>query len=108
MTQRILPEIFTDLEPYAGWALTKEAERSRKRQQSTIEEIRAFYTTMLPRMEAVLTHLNQFPLDAMPEKEQRLFDMTLALAEVAPAVELFGKPSEDDVFDVARFVPEHE
>ena len=108
MTDSVLPQIFTDLEPFAGWALAKETERSRKRQSSTIEEIRAFYHTVLPRMEAVLTHLNQFPLEAMPEKEQRLFHLTLALAEVAPAVELFGKPSEDEVFDVARFIPEHE
>lgn len=104
----VLPEAFVDLEPFAGWALTKETERSHKRQSSTIEEIRLFYHTLLPRMEAVLTHLNQFPLEAMPEKEQRLFNLTLALAEVAPAVELFGKPSEDEVFNVARFVPEHE
>ena len=108
MAKRLLPEAFADLEDWGAWALPKETERSRKRQASTMAEIRAFYDALLPRMAAVLSYLNEFPLDGLPEPEERLFYLTLALAEVAPAVELFQQPREDETFDVAQFIPEHE
>ena len=44
----------------------------------------------------------------MPSHAQQLMDMTLSLAEIAPAVELFGQPREDDTFDPFRFVPQHQ
>jgi hypothetical protein len=34
--------------------------------------------------------------------------MTLSLAEVAPAVELFGQPSVVDGYDITRFTPQHD
>lgn len=109
MSERLLPELFQDLEPLApAWALATERERSGKRLSSTMAEIQAFYNTLLPRMDSVIDYLNQFPLENMPADAQRLMYLTLSLAEVAPAVELFKQPSVVDGYDAARFVPMHE
>ena len=108
MSERLLPEPFHDLEPFApAWTLATERERSGKRLSSTMEEIQAFYNALLPRMEAVIDYLNQFPLEAMPADARQLMYLTLSLAEVAPAVELFKQPSVTDGYDAARFVPMH-
>lgn len=108
MPKPLLPPTFSDLEPWVAWSLAKETERSHKRQASTQAELRQFYEAMLPRTQAVLTYLNQFSLDALPEEAKRLLYLALSLAEVSPAIELFGKVREDEVLDVARFVPDHE
>ncbi len=108
MSERLLPESFQDLEPVAAaWSLATERERNRKRLSSSMEEIQAFYAAILPRMEAVIAYLNQLPLDSMTVDAQRLMYLTLSLAEVAPAVELFKQPSVVDGYDAARFVPVH-
>lgn len=108
MSEILLPEPFADLERFGSWALATELERSRKRQSSTMAEIQAFYDAMLSRMDAILDYLNPLPLNAMPEKEQRLLYLTLSLAEVAPAVELFKQPSVVDGYDIARLIPGHD
>ncbi len=63
------------------------------------------YDTMLPRMETIMEHLNQFPLDQLPPDAERLFHMSLSLIEVSMAVELFKQPGVIHGFDVSRFVP---
>ncbi|HJY79999.1 MAG TPA: hypothetical protein VKK81_02800, partial [Candidatus Binatia bacterium] len=93
MAERQLPQPFHDLEPYLEWSLPTERERSAKRQGSTMAEITAFYEVMLARMEEILPYLAQFPPEHSPRDVQRLFFLTLSLAEVAPAVENFGQPS---------------
>lgn len=108
MSDRVLPEPFRDLEPFAEWALATETERNRKRLASTMAEIQEFYNAILPRMEAVVAYLNQFPLDAMPADAQRLLHLTFSLAEVSTAVELFKQPGVVDGYDATRFVPVHE
>ena len=108
MAERVLPEGFEDLATYLAWSLATERERSAKRQASTMDEITAFYQAMMPRMDEILPYLDQFGLENVPEDAQRLFCLTLALAEIAPAVENFGQPSVVEGYDVTRFVPDHE
>lgn len=105
MPESALPEAFRDLEQWMAWSLATEPERSDKRQASTMVEIKAFYDAMLARMEEILPYLEQFPLEKIPADAQRLFYLTLSLAEVAPAVELFGQPSVPDGYDIKRFTP---
>ncbi len=105
MNDCLLPSGFTDLEPFADWALFGETERLQKRLASSMEEIQAFYSAMLARIEEALGHLNGFPLDQMPEPEQRLLNMTLSLAEVWVAVELYKRPDHPFGLDMRRFVP---
>ena len=108
MPKPYLPEAFRDLEPWMAWSLATERERSAKRQSSTMEEIKAFYDVMLARMEAILPYLEQFPPDNVPPQTERLFYLTLSLAEIAPAAELYGQPGVVDGFDVSRFRPGRE
>jgi hypothetical protein len=108
MAERQLPQPFQDLEPYLEWSLPTERERSAKRQSSTMAEINTFYDAMLARMEEILPYLAQFPLENIPGDVQRLFFLTLSLAEVAPAVENFGQPSVAEGYDISRFIPVHE
>jgi hypothetical protein len=98
-----LPAQFEDLNNFTIWALPTETERNRKRRTSTMAELQAFYDAILPRMDAIIAYLNQFPLDNMPADAQRLFYMALSLMEVSTAVELLGEPDESGVFDAERF-----
>jgi hypothetical protein len=98
-----LPEQFRDLEWLGDWILTTEKERSAKRLSTPYPEIEKVYNALLPRLDEILAYLNGFPLDAMPEAEDRLLTLTFVLAEVAPAVEFFGQPSVIGGFDPERF-----
>ena len=71
-------------------------------------DLQVFYAAMLVRMEEILAHLAQFPPDKLPPEAEHLLLMTLSLAEVAPAVELFGQASVVDGYDIARLTPEHD
>lgn len=106
MAETALPVDFRDLEPWTAWSLETEKQRSDKRLQSTMEELKALYDAVLPRAEAALAYLEKFPLDAMPADARRLFLLTLSLAEVAPAIELFGQPGVVDGYDASRVVAE--
>ena len=105
MNQQLLPSTFSDLEQYADWALSGESDRLEKRLTSSMEEIQAFYSAMLDRIEEALEYLNGFSLDELPEPEQRLLNMTLSLAEVWVAVELYKQPDHPFGLDMRRFVP---
>ena len=116
MSNKKLPKPFTDLEPLVDvWALETETQRNQQRLTSTMTQIQAFYDSMLPRMETVLTYLSQFsikyqpePTDALPEEAQRLLYLSFAMAEVTTAVELYQQPGVPDGFDPRRFIPDHE
>lgn len=98
-----LPAGFEDLLPWADWSLAKMDERRDRRAGSTMEDIEAFYDAMLPHMDAVLEHLGATKMDAMDPQSEALMNMALSLAEVAPAVELFGEPTISYGYDVTRF-----
>jgi hypothetical protein len=101
-----LPAGFQDLEVFvSSWALASERERNRQRLSSSMPEIQALYDALLPRMDEIFNYLNQFPLNDMPEEAKRLFNLSLSLAEVAPAVEFYKQPEVVDGFPPERFVP---
>jgi hypothetical protein len=103
-----LPLSFADLEPYLRWALPTETARSQMRRDSSLSELTAFYEAMLPRLPVVLSHLNEFPLEAMPEAELHLFRLSLGFAEVAPFVEQYRRTVIPLLFDERRFAPLHD
>ena len=105
MSDHLLPPAFAELEPFVDWSLATESERLQKRLDSSMDEIRAFYSAMLGRIEEMLEYLNGFPLDQLNEPEQRLMNMTLSLAEIWVAVELYNQPDHPFGFDMRRFVP---
>jgi hypothetical protein len=105
-SDQTLPAGFEDLEGFAGsWALASERERNRQRLSSSMAEIQTLYDALLPRMDEIIDYLNRQPLNNMPEDAKRLFHLSLSLAEIAPAVELYKQPEVVDGFPPDRFVP---
>ena len=98
-----LPEQFQNLEPFLDWALATETERRGKRISSTMDEIQAFYDTIFPQMEAIVSYLDQFPLDELAEEAQPLYYLTLSLVEVTSAVELYHQPHIIEAIEPERF-----
>lgn len=99
-----LPGPFRDLEPYLAWALESEDERVARRLASTIEELRAFYDAMMPRIESIAEYLNQFALDEMPGDARRLLHLAFSWTEIASAVEIYRQPRVLNGLDPRRFV----
>ncbi len=95
MAEQTLPSAFADLAPYLDWALPTDRERSAKRQSSSMDEINAFYHAMLPRMDAILSYLEKYPAEQVPADVEGLFFLTLSIAKIAPAVEMYGEPNPE-------------
>ena len=106
MSGPALPEQFRDLQSWAQfWALRTEAKRHARRLESTIDELRAFYDAMMPRIDGILAYLSEFQLENLTPESDRLLLLTFALAEIAPAVELYGQPEVPNGYDSRRFIP---
>jgi hypothetical protein len=106
-TALLLPEPFARLMPFIGWSLATETERNALRNASDMDDILAFAQAMLADVDAIVAHLDAYPLEAMPQAEKRLMYMLLSLAEVAPAVEAYKQPGVIDGYDPARFVADN-
>jgi hypothetical protein len=104
MSDQLLPDGFGDLERFTSWCITTERERNRKRLRSSIEELRDFYDTMLPRFDIIMKHLNRMPVAELPDPDLRLFYLTLSFNEAAVAVERFGAPYDPELFDPERLL----
>ncbi len=104
-----LPKDFAELEPLvADWGLPTQDERQTKRRTSTTEELQAFYDAMVPHLPKILEHVDGFPLGELPDDSLRLFYLSLALAEVAPHIELYGGDTNvPHSFEEERFVAAH-
>jgi hypothetical protein len=89
MSARPLPEQFAELAPFVeDWAQPTERERYRKLHTSTIQELRAFYDAMLPRMDAILDWLDQFDVNELPPDARTLYELAMTFAETAHPIDL--------------------
>ncbi len=100
----LLPEEFKELEPYIDWSLATEGERIRKRENTSMKEIKEFYTHMFQNLERTITYLNQYPYDEMPEEAQNLCNMTFSLVEVCNLVEMYKSLEILKMVDSEKFV----
>jgi hypothetical protein len=91
-----LPPEFSDLEPFAGWALRGEKARYAKRVASTMDELQAFYDAAFPRLDDALAYLEQFEVDSMPDDAKRLLWLCCALVTVSFPVEVWRQPRVPD------------
>lgn len=108
MTDTVLPDGFEDLAPFLDWALPTADERQSRRRMATPRDLKAFYDAVLPRLEAILSEVDRYPLGALPQSHRAIFDIALSLAEVAPHIELYGgAPGVPFAFDESRFVAVH-
>lgn len=97
MAATMLPPAFADLEPFvADWCLDGEPQRYAKRLASTMDEIQAFYDAIFPRAEDAIRHLEQFPLDALPEDAHRLLKLLYSLIVISFPVEIWRQPRIPD------------
>ena len=92
----VLPNEFSDLEPFARYALPSERERYAQRVDSTMEQLQAFYDAAFPRMEEAIAYIDQWPLDALPDEAQRLLWLYCALVTVSFPVEVWRQPRVPD------------
>lgn len=100
-----LPREFVDLQRFvvAGWACPREHDRWTRRVRSSTGEVKDFYETLLPRMDAIVEHLDRHPLDRVPQADRPLLYLALAFMDVAPAWEVFQAPDlPEPAFEIDR------
>jgi hypothetical protein len=96
-SDRLLPDEFADLEPFAGkWALRTEPERHARRLASTMEDMQAFYDAVFPRTKAAIEYLNRYDLAEMPASAKRLLYLLYSLIQVSFPVEVWKQPETLD------------
>ena len=100
-----LPEEFADLAPWLHWALEPERARTEKREASLMAEIRAFYDAVLPHLEEMIRHLEDYSDGDMPAPQHRLYLISLSLVEVANLVELYKRREAVEACDPLRYKP---
>jgi hypothetical protein len=98
MTASLLPEAFSGLERFAaaGWCLATERDRYTKRLASTMADLLEFYDAAFARFREMVEHLDQFPLDHLPEQERNLLHLVYSLVQVSLAVDMWGQPEVID------------
>lgn len=89
-----LPARFADLQPFAEtWGRVNDtAERYLLRQNSTMDDMRAFHAAAAHRLDEIFVYLDSFPEGDLPPAEDLLFRTILGLGEVMQAVEVLGEP----------------
>lgn len=108
MTDTVLPGGFEALAPYLDWNLATADERQARRRTSSAEDLRAFYDGVLPHLEAMLEEVDRFPLGRLPESHRAIYNIALAVAEVAPHLELYhGDPAVPFSFEEPRMIAGH-
>ena len=105
MAEALLPEGFADLAPWADWALEPERARTAKKAASSMEEIRAFYDAMMPRLEEIMAYLDRVPAGE-EGPAHRLHLLALSLVEVANLVEIYKRREIIEACDPLDFNPQ--
>lgn len=105
---QLLPVPFSDLEPFAAWAGETETVRNHYRIDRKQAELDAFAAALVPRLADICRHLDQFPLDNMPDDARRLYYMLLSVAEVAPSVEGYHASSVPYGYDSRKFAAQED
>ena len=103
-TNASLPDGFEVLANYVpAWVHATEIERNLFRVGRSMAELQEFYGTMMPRLEQIAAHLNDFPLDAMPRDCANLLELALMAMEVAPAIEYYNNPDVPNSVEHEKF-----
>lgn len=104
-----LPDRFEELMSFVpAWGLPTEDARSSQRWKSTAADFEAFYNAFIPRLEDALAYLGSLGPTEITGAAANLLNLTLAFAEVAPHVELYGSsPTVPFSFEAVRFAASH-
>jgi hypothetical protein len=90
------PAEFSDLEPFADWALQGERARYRKRLASSMEEMQTFYDAAFARIDAACDYLDAIPLNEMPDDAKHLLWLYCALVNVSFPIEVWRQQRVPD------------
>ncbi|MFC5753118.1 hypothetical protein [Actinomadura rugatobispora] len=91
-----LPADFTDLEPYADWALATEPERYAKRLASSMADMQALYDAAFPRLDDAIAYCDTFPWDDLPDEARTLMHLMQSLVMVSFPVEVWKQARVPD------------
>ncbi|TDU28536.1 hypothetical protein DFR24_2908 [Panacagrimonas perspica] len=92
-----LPAGFEALEAFVPyWVHETNDKRREARSTAQMEDIQAFYDTVVPMAEQGIAYLEQYELGKMPADAERLFKLLLAMNHAAIAVEMHGAPRAFD------------
>ena len=69
---KVLPAEFSDLEPFADWAIHSERARYAKRLAITMPELQAFYDAAFARVYDATSYLEKFAVEELSEEGKRL------------------------------------
>lgn len=98
-----LPAEYASLDRFVSkWALDDTTERATTRANSTIDELREFYSAMLPFAAEAAASLRGTPVEDLDEQRLVLLKLLLSLVDVAVGVECFGSPTVPDGYDYRR------
>jgi hypothetical protein len=92
----VLPDQFSELERFAGWAIATERARYEKRLASTMDELQEFYDAAFPCLEEAMAYLDAFALDELPDDARRLLWLFCSLVTVSFPVEVWRQPRVPD------------
>lgn len=93
MGEGALPAGFEELAPFvAYWVVPTSQERIARRSEASMHDIRQFYDAMMARGEELLAFFDRYPLDDLPADAATLYQLLLALAHAAMAVEVHRQP----------------
>ncbi len=95
-TTTVLPGDFSDLEPFAGWALATEPQRWDKRMSSTMDQMQDFYDTAMARLEDGMAYIDRFDLTDLPDDAQHLLWLFCSLVTVSFPIEAWRQPNVPD------------
>ena len=70
---------------------------------SEFAQLQQLYDAVIPEIERIVAHLNQFPMGALPPQEQNLLNLSFSCMEVALPVEAHGQSTVPGGFEPARF-----
>lgn len=85
---------FSELNGFvAQWGLPTAHERLVRRTEAPMAEIEHFYQAIVPRLDDIITFLNQFPVDAIPDEYLPLSYLALAACEIDDAINLWKAPT---------------
>lgn len=106
--EMIVPSGFEALRSFAKWNLLTADERTAARREASTEELKEFYDTVLPHIEAVLDECDKFELGKLPESHRGIFNIALSMAEIAPHIEFYkGDTGVPFAFEEERFIAVH-
>lgn len=98
--RRLLPQEFADLERFAErWCLATEADRWAQRHASSIDEMRALYEAVFPRVPEIFAYCDRFPLDDLPDDARNLLYLAFSFVMVSFPVEVWNAPRIPDAGD---------